>query len=337
MDNWWETRSALEADIFSGHKKITFEAEEENEDAEPFVFGGEIDLVLIADNRIVASTAGSGRYAVGSLFFARDAHRYADLYQACCADTTPCALLHVRGVAIFSGAWLTDSGTIPAMILHGNTKRTLRVLKHCFGDVIRRIDDPEEIGGLRHDDRPCYRLLLAAWRQFCRLLRGAGRTLTVETRTALTTVTEERVRSLWHMLGLSPVQLDTENLPFPCEGTINITRTSAILLCLGLWLCRRTTALPNADLRMAPPDPLQFGPCFVIPLSPRESAAWRAEDLPPELAAATRLASFDRALFSCELPPNAQQLLVRFSPLCPSRQELYVLRARPALENDKFT
>lgn len=327
MENWWETRSAMPADMFSGHRKITFEAEE---DTAPFVFGGAIDLVLLADNRIVASTAANGRYAAGSLFFARDEHRYAELYEACSTDITPYAFLHVRSVAMVSGAFLTDSGLLLAMVIHGNTKRTLRVLSHGLPHQIRLPQaDIAAIGGLRHDDEPVYQQLCGANRQLCILMRGVGRALEIASHAALTSLLQERVRSLWTMLGLPIPELLPQDLPFPSVGQIHITRTSAILLCLGLWLSRRKAAGHREEMMTLREDAAQLSPCFCFSISSGESVAMAAGEMPIELITAAHLAEFDETVFTCEVQPDMAHLWVRFSPLCPSRPGLYALRSLP--------
>jgi hypothetical protein len=337
VETWWADRSVTGTDVFSGHRKITFEEIDEAEESEPFVFGRGVDLMLLADNRIIASTAGSGRYAAGQPFFARDAHRYAELYQSCSADMTPCAFLHVRSVALISGRWLSDSGFLVAMVIHGNTARTLRVLSHCFAEDIRLPEPGAGSTGLRRDDEPCYRVLCGVRQQFYKLMRGAGREVSITTRPALVAMLDERVHSIWSMLGLPQMALPTEQIPFPCLGTVNVARMSAMLLCLGLWLTRRGEALSRSGAIEVQEDARQLCPCFSVPLLAEEWSGWGKDALPIELAAAVRLASFDRAIFACEMQSEERRLLIRFSPLCPQREELYALRSRPSAENAEVT
>lgn len=326
-ENWWEALTGAPADYFSGHRKITFEPDAQ--DDAPFTFGGEVDLMLLADNRIVASTASGGRYATGQAFFAREPQRYAELYALCCEDAVPCALLHVRGVALVSGAWLAHSGVILTVLFHGNTKRTLRVLSHCFGDDVRRIGAFGEVGGLRRDDEPFYRTFGAVCRQLRILTRGAGRTLKIETHDAISSLLRERITSIWEMLGLQAPTLAANDIPFPCVGEVNVTRTGAILCCLGLWLCRRVAAESGCGLATVRQDPLRLCPCLYFPLTARECSAMAAGERPIELQTAALLAEFDETVFACEVQAATRQLLVRFSSLRPSRADLYALRSHP--------
>ena len=147
----------------------------------------------------------------------------------------------------------------------------------------------------------------------------------------------ERVHSLWRMLGLPQIALSSEQIPYPCVGTVNVARMSAVLLCFALWLARRATTLSRCNVTTVREDVLQLCPCFVVPLLPGECDAWKETELPIELATAVQLAEFDRAIFACEMRPEERELLIRFSPLCPQRQDLYTLRSRPPRETAKFT
>jgi hypothetical protein len=110
-----------------------------------------------------------------------------------------------------------------------------------------------------------------------------------------------------------------------------------MLLCLGLWLTRRGEALSRSGAIEVQEDARQLCPCFSVPLLAEEWSGWGKDALPIELAAAVRLASFDRAIFACEMQSEERRLLIRFSPLCPQREELYALRSRPSAENAEVT
>ena len=86
MDQNLFEQAAREPDYLSGHRKITFSSEiTEREDTDKWL--EQAELLLIEDNRIVASTVKTGRLAAGEWFFAHDRARYQPLFCAACEQS----------------------------------------------------------------------------------------------------------------------------------------------------------------------------------------------------------------------------------------------------------
>ena len=103
-----ETQDAL----LYGHRPVMFYDPGE---AATLLPSTAMDILLVRDNRIVASSAKDERYAAGRLFYVRSPRQYAVLQRDCgqmaaaIQATRFLAFAHNRGIALGSGALQEDT------------------------------------------------------------------------------------------------------------------------------------------------------------------------------------------------------------------------------------
>ena len=316
-------RREQEITQLSGHRPITFE--QRVGDLRVPAWSEAIDLLLVEENQIVASSAGQGRYAASELLFARDVKRYADIWARCAGSADIYALPHGHAVALVCGVLANPSDLLLVLVIHGNTKRTRRVLKHCFGITMLTQQAPDEIGGLRQSDRPLYQELLQLQRWLEMLALGAGKALQISTYAQLKSLLDERMNLVFRMFGLPHPVLGDATLPFPCAGEIRINHLIADMLCLALAIRECGGADPDSVLREQEPKGRLY-PSYAVSLAD----AHKAEQLcrHPAMMSAYRLAIRNRTMFSCQVEIPSNQVLFQIAQLCPRHQTLYTLRSR---------
>ncbi|MBQ7338428.1 MAG: hypothetical protein IJW40_08255 [Clostridia bacterium] len=322
-------------DILSGHRPITFDADMENYTVPQW--SREMDLLLIAKNRVIASTAAQGRYAAGERFFARDPSRFASLLAVCENDDGFLAFPFLRSVALVCGAAARETELLLVVVVHGNAKRTLRLLQHCFSDCVRRTDAVSgiggpPIGGLRRTDEALYHVLHGLLLRCRLLLAGAGCCSEVSNRAQLTALLVDRMHLVWETLGLPAPVCREEPLPFPCVGTVNPCVLTVMMLCLGLEVYAQ--AERGATLCMVSDD-RRLCPHFVLSMPPskQEAVMMRAVSLRESLAITyiSHLALRHGTTFECDVDRGVEgmsRLHLRISPLCPRYGDLYVLHSQ---------
>ena len=296
-------------------------------------FSDTFDLLVIEGNRIVASTARVGRYAAGMPLFARDGERFETVLVRCAADPTHLhALPYLHELLLFGGAAISDTAMLPAVVVHGNPKRGVRLIRHCFFEQICFLMPQDSAAadggrGLRQSDEPLYRALFNLLRVWRLLFRGAGTAVKVTTRAQVVSLLRDRMQIIFTLLSLPDTQWsEDELLPFPSVGAVELAPLNMMLLCLGLGL--RTTGL-SLSLR-ATADAEHLYPCFVLPM-PRSDVGAADPCEHPSMVAAAGLALRFGMTFGCFMRSNGQggdELVFRISPLQKQHSELYTLRDR---------
>ncbi len=316
--------------IFSelcGHRPVVF-SDAGEEDAP--LSTEEMDVFLVRDNGIVASTAKAGRYAAGQLFYRRSPRLYDDLLRACAQVTGNApmflAFAHNRSIVLVSGALLSDTDLVVAIALHGNVKRTRRVLEHCFADVVTWCVEVSPQGGLRRGDEDVYHRLGRAVRLFRRLFFGCGGCVEITERGRLITLLQ---RQMSEILCLLPDVVwiggeeDPTDIHYPCLGTVNVCHAVAVLLCflLGVGGC-----FAGCTLRMTASEEDMY-PRFILTATERIDGVPRL-DRHPAIVEGMRLSLRGATQFECIAADGRTDVWqIRLSPMRAYYGEMYTLRS----------
>ena len=339
MDRNLFEEATREPDYLSGHRKITFSSEiTEREDTSEWL--RQAELLLIEDNRIVASTAKSGRLAAGEWFFAHDRARFQPLVRAACAqDEKLCALPYLRGTALVGGALAADTGLLLAFVFPKSPARILRLLARCFAGMVDLHAFGEEAvtatqASLRQEDEAAHDALQCIFWNHLRLCRMAKSGATPHTQEELMRFASAYQNTIFGMLGQPTPQASAEPIPpFPCEGSVNGAALAAITLCMALALRHYPTKHGAPTVRLIPDDGRLYPHTLITVTQPSGRSAASAQEAAWTHAA--RIALQHGMPFEWERIPlhtTAEQILVRFTPFCPARDELYTLRSRLHLD-----
>lgn len=316
--------------VLSGHRPIVFSDEEM---ADVLLSTEEMDVLLMRDNRIVASTAREGRYAAGRLFYARSPRQYAELLTACRhgerGAPTFLAFAHHRGIALLSEALLSDTELLLVVVLHGNVKRIRRVVRHCFADIVTFLGDERPEGGLRRGDEALYRGLGGVIRLLCRLLHGCGSSVEITERGQLISLLQRRMREILRLLpdvALIDGDGDLSHTHYPCLGTVSLSHTVAALLCL---LLGANGCFARCTLRMEVGGENMY-PQLLLTVIERLANA-PLLDVHPAMVEAMRLSLRGMTRFECFPAKGAAgDWQITISPMRARYGEMYTLRSEAA-------
>ena len=269
MDQNLFEQAAREPDYLSGHRKITFSSEiTEREDTDKWL--EQAELLLIEDNRIVASTAKTGRLAAGEWFFAHDRARYQPLFCAACEQSEKLyALPYQHGSVLISGALAADTGLLLAFLFPKSPVRILRLLARCFSGVVNLHAFGEEAvtatqASLRQEDEVAHDALQCISWNHLRLCRMAKTDATPHTQDELMRFACAYQSTVFSMFGQPTPQASPEPIPpFPCEGSVNGAALTAITLCMALALHHYPTNHGAPTVQMVPDDGRLY-PQFLI-------------------------------------------------------------------------
>lgn len=310
----------------SGHRPIVFS----DVGNATLLHRAEMDVLLLRDNRIVASTAREGRYAAGNLFYARSPRRYPELLTVCKQTTCGAPMFwvcaHNRSVVLLSGALLSSTDFLLAVALHGNVHRTKRVITHCFSDVMTWLEDAGPQGPLRRGDERFYRALGDVLCLLRRLLYDCGSSIEITERGQLISLLQSRISDILPFLpGVAMTVENTEltDAHYPCLGSVDLAHTVASLLCflLGAHGC-----FSQCVLRMEVSEQNRY-PQFSLTVHEPLPDAPRF-DRHTAIAEAMRLSLHHVTLFECRpIAGEAEHWRISFSPMDTRYGEMYTLRS----------
>ena len=331
MNHGWNARPDPTADVFSGHRPITFDEPPTQED-EPYRLQS-ATFLLLEDNRIVASTAATGRYAAGELFFARDREKYAVVREAAGMDGVLLVVPHVHSVALVGRLPVGERSFLFVARMEENVNRMMRVLSHGFSDwvdwrMVGERDMAASRAGLRRDDEPAYRAMQQLFYRYRVLCRFSSQRASLTTRERMAALLQGSMRAAFSLLDCSvPEYPEAWQLPFPCVGEAPAGMMSVISLVLGMLLRRYGAA---ARL-MAQAEDDRLPLCFSLLLRGNPSSFGAAREA---------MLLLERVALGCgtmleaeplDAPAGEMGWRVRLSPVCHRHAELYTVRAPQTL------
>lgn len=324
--NAFDIRNESPLQELSGHRPVVFDDRGEEDVLLP---AAEMDVLLLCDNRIIASTARQGRYAAGGLFYARSPRQYTTLQQLCSQPTDGALLLravdHNDSLALCSGALLADTAMLLAVVLHGNVKRMRRVITHCFADVIAYPKRERSEGGLRRGDEPFSRGLCGVVRLLRRLLCGCHADMEITERGQLMAFIRQRMQDVLRFLP-DIVLIDTDEEPgerhYPCLGTIRVSHAMASMLC---FLLAAHDCYVHSSLRVMTAPENRYPQFVLTGDAPAQNVP--RPDAHPAMLQASLLSLRGATQFACSAVDGAENVWqICFSPMRARYGELYTLR-----------
>ncbi len=322
-------------DYLSGHRRVMFSDDLDLADECPPPLPPGVAVLLIENNRIVASSAPQGRYAEGELFFARDHQKYAQVYERCAGEATLRVLPHLRGVALLGGALAKDTGLLIAYVVMENAKRTLRLLRRCFSIFVdmSELDEgqlPESTVSLRQSDAVIHTALQQLLAQYRSLCRSLTKDVCPTTQAALVELVRRRMQPIYSMLGLpEPEWRGVQEYSFPCMGTVNAAALFVLLFGFGTMLRAQGTP-PRGEAAYFEIAPDRLHPQLVLPLTAEQQKNVDAWLRRPLLYTLSCLALRHKTVFMVAQradDSDSVRIELRFSPLTPAHAELYTLRS----------
>lgn len=321
------------APILSGHRPIQFETMDEAADIPVPDWSQTFDLLLLEENRIVASTASEGRYAVGMRLFERKPLLFNAVRSSCRQEERLHALPYLREIILFGGNVLNQTDLLIAIVVHTSVKRGLRLIHHCFGARIRLLTEAAWAhDGLRQDDEPLYRAMVHVLSIYRWMFGGADGVIEITTRRQLLALVRHRMEMMFSLLDVPHVsEVEEETPPFPGTGTVDPTHLNLLLLCLALALRAAHTGKEPVILR-ANAGNYTFCPCYHLQFPGNDEAPSIIDKIGehPSLAIAALLALRHGTVFSCVATTDERGkpcLELRLSPMQARHRELYTLHA----------